>query len=129
MDVLGGILRVCALLFSFLVLLQLKSYKASFQPNESKPKPKGNSNGAPLKKILYFTPFFTHKDWQFGFGSNPFLLAGCPQSKCFVTNQGNPENFDALLFHSFYSSNMVKGVKKKLKVSENVCSSLFCSGS
>ena len=35
------------------------------------------------KKILYFNNFFHIKDWNFGFGSKPFL--NCPVSNCYVT--------------------------------------------
>ena len=38
------------------------------------------------KKILYFTPYFHMKDFQFGFGHLPFIEKGCPVSNCFATN-------------------------------------------
>jgi len=70
------------------------------------------------KQILYWTPYFKAQDWQFGFGSKPFQ--NCPQKNCAVTNKGRAEKFDAILFHSFYSSHLVgdhmvqlKGPKQK----------------
>jgi len=66
-----------------------------------------------LKHILYWTPYFMAEDWQFGFGSKPFRK--CPQPNCAVTNKGRAENFDAILFHSFYSSHKVAGRIIQLK--------------
>ena len=37
-------------------------------------------------------------DWGIGFGSDPFEK--CSDKNCFVTNKGNPEDFDAILFHA-----------------------------
>ena len=38
------------------------------------------------KNILFFTPYFHMKDFQFGFGHLPFLEKGCPVTNCFTTN-------------------------------------------
>ena len=38
------------------------------------------------------------EDWGIGFGSEPFEQ--CPTKNCFVTNVGEPEDFDAILFHA-----------------------------
>ena len=51
-----------------------------------------------VKRILFYTSFFKQKDWSFGFGSKPF--GQCPIKNCFVTNEGEPEDFDAILFHA-----------------------------
>ena len=37
-----------------------------------------------MKKILFYTPFFSADDWNFGFGSNKFQK--CPVSNCYITN-------------------------------------------
>ena len=37
-----------------------------------------------VKKILFYTPFFSMKDWGFGFGQKPFER--CPVSNCLTTN-------------------------------------------
>ena len=51
-----------------------------------------------VKRILFFTPYFGMADWGIGFGSEPFEK--CSDKNCFVTNKGNPEDFDAILFHA-----------------------------
>ena len=51
-----------------------------------------------VKRVLFFTPFFKKADWDFGFGSEPF--GECPSKNCFVTDEGEPEDFDAILFHA-----------------------------
>ena len=51
-----------------------------------------------VKRILFFTPYFGMPDWGIGFGSDPFEK--CSDKNCFVTNKGNPEDFDAILFHA-----------------------------
>ena len=38
------------------------------------------------KKILFFTPYFSLLDWQFGFGNQPFIDFQCPVTNCFTTN-------------------------------------------
>ena len=43
-------------------------------------------NAKTTKKILYFTPYFHMKDFQFGFGHLPFIEKGCPVSNCYATN-------------------------------------------
>ena len=43
-------------------------------------------NARTTKKILYFTPYFHMKDFQFGFGHLPFIEKGCPVSNCYATN-------------------------------------------
>ncbi len=39
------------------------------------------------KRILYWTHFFGHRDFQFGFGRAPFRHAGCPVHNCVATGQ------------------------------------------
>jgi len=67
---------------------------------EQQPKFDFNSS----KKILYFNKYFHLTDWRFGFGHDPFISAGCPQSNCYVTNDrkllGSLADFDAILFHA-----------------------------
>ena len=37
------------------------------------------------KKILYWTHFYGHRDFEFGYGQKPFIEAGCPVSNCITT--------------------------------------------
>ena len=37
------------------------------------------------KKILYWTHFYGHRDFEFGYGQKPFIEAGCPVSNCIAT--------------------------------------------
>ena len=39
-----------------------------------------------LKKILFYTPFFSKKGYAFGFGNEPFIKNGCSVTNCFTTN-------------------------------------------
>ena len=41
------------------------------------------------KKILYFTSYFSMKDWMFGFGNQPFVENKCPVTNCYITNKRN----------------------------------------
>ena len=70
--------------------------KYSWQPSEAT-LPKSN-NMSVVKRILFFNPMFGLKDWGFGIGSDPFDQ--CSVKKCFATNEGKPEDFDAVLFHA-----------------------------
>ena len=38
------------------------------------------------KKILYYTSFFGAKDFDFGFGNEPFIERKCPDTNCYTTN-------------------------------------------
>ena len=51
-----------------------------------------------VKRVLFFTSMFGLKDWGFGIGSDPFKR--CSVKNCFATSEGNPEDFDAVLFHA-----------------------------
>ena len=37
------------------------------------------------KKILYWTHFYGHRDFEFGYGQKPFIEAGCPVGNCVAT--------------------------------------------
>ena len=39
-----------------------------------------------VKKILFYEPFFSKKDYAFGFGNKPFVQNDCPVTNCFTTN-------------------------------------------
>ena len=41
------------------------------------------------KKILYYTPYFTLTDFEFGFGQEPFKELNCPVTNCYATNDRN----------------------------------------
>jgi alpha-1,3-fucosyltransferase len=61
---------------------------------------------APLKHILYFTPYWDGKDYHFGTGQEPFLQANCPVNRCFATidrvHLPTLADFDAFLVHAHY---------------------------
>ena len=118
--------------------------RPKIQP-KSRPQIYLNTSQVPeLKRILYWTPYFMAEDWQFGFVSKPFR--NCPQPNCAgdnftrnmfhhhphchhitkiyppsaVTKKGDAENFDAILFHSFFSSRLIGGRIVQLKVKFHV---------
>ena len=72
------------------------------------------------KKILFFTPRFGKKDWNFGIGNAPFENQMCRVQNCFLTADQNLLNdiskFDALLFHI---SGINQDVVKHLPESRN----------
>ena len=53
------------------------------------------------KRILFYTSYFSMKDWLFGFGQKPF--ENCPVSNCLTTDDRKLLNsitdFDAIFFH------------------------------
>ena len=48
-----------------------------------------DENSSHLKKILFYTPFFSRKDYAFGYGNKPFIENRCPVNNCFTTNNRN----------------------------------------
>ena len=91
----GFVPVLVVLSFAGLFTLYLNS-KYSWQPFKApRPQPKYLSS---VKRILFFTSYFGMEDWGFGIGSEPF--GRCPVKNCFVTNKGEPEDFDAVLFHA-----------------------------
>ena len=57
-------------------------------------------------------------DWGFGFGSEPFEQ--CPSKNCFVTNEGEPDDFDAILFHA-------RNLGQQVKIWDKIYNILFLS--
>lgn len=55
------------------------------------------------KKILFYTPRYGQKDWNFGTGNKPFENAVCRQQNCYLTSNRSLlqdlSQFDAVLFH------------------------------
>ncbi len=52
------------------------------------------------RKILYWTHFYGHKDFEFGTGQVPFQEAKCKVSNCIATyNKSEISDADAVLFH------------------------------
>ncbi|KAI9559230.1 hypothetical protein GHT06_016019 [Daphnia sinensis] len=53
-----------------------------------------------FKRILFWTTFFHWKDFGFGMGRDPFILAKCSFTNCLTTdNRSLLHQSDALLFH------------------------------
>ena len=91
----GFVPVLVVLSFAGLFTLYLNS-KYSWQPFKA-PRPQTKYLSS-VKRILFFTSYFGMEDWGFGIGSEPF--GPCPVKNCFVTNKGEPEDFDAVLFHA-----------------------------
>ena len=89
------VLILTATPFAWIFILYHNS-KYSWQP--SKPTLPKSNNMPVVKRILFFTPMFGLNDWGFGIGSDPFKR--CSVKNCFATSEGNPEDFDAVLFHA-----------------------------
>ena len=97
--------------------------KYSWQPFKApRPQPKYLSS---VKRILFFTPYFGMEDWGFGIGSEPF--GPCPVKNCFVTNKGEPEDFDAVLFHARNFKQQVDFMKRYIFNFFYFCECLFLS--
>ena len=66
---------------------------------------KSTYNFTTAKKILYYTPKYSIKDWNIGEGNSPFELQVCRIQNCYLTSdkdllgKGQIDKFDALLFH------------------------------
>ena len=54
-----------------------------------------------VKNILFYTPFFSQKDYAFGFGNKPFVQNDCLVTNCFTTN-------DRQLLSKFFNFCVVK---------------------
>lgn len=67
--------------------------------------PKESIDTLEIKNILYYTPFWNHKDYGFGLGTDPFVqkCSGRAQ-RCFVTDDRqhleSMGDFDAVIFHA-----------------------------
>jgi len=60
-----------------------------------------------MKYILFFNPFWKHRDYKFGFGSDGFRRFNCPQPNCFTTDNrtllgDDPSHFDAVVFSGMH---------------------------
>ncbi len=61
-----------------------------------------SDNGDDMKTILFWTPFFDSTDYEFGFGQEPFIQAGCKVTNCLTTKDRSLLNkSSALIFHAF----------------------------
>ena len=118
----GFVPVLVVLSFAGLFTLYLNS-KYSWQPFKA-PRPQTKYLSS-VKRILFFTPYFGMEDWGFGFGSEPF--GRCPVKNCFVTNKGEPEDFDAVLFHARNFKEEVKIMKLYIFNFFSFCDCLFLS--
>lgn len=80
--------------------------------------PNNNENND-TKYILYYTPFWNHKDHNFGFGQEPFQQKCSSGNKCFATDNRDhlPSmgDFDAVIFHYVdfhYPQQQVHSIKR-----------------
>ena len=75
-----------------------------------------NKSQSGMKKILFYTPFFSRSDYSFGFGHEPFEAHQCKVTNCLSTN--NRELLSNLLYCYILHSGMFR---KVLFRCENVC--------
>ena len=68
-----------------------------------------------MKQILYWTDYFDKPDFEFGFGQEPFIRAGCRYTNCYATRDRSLLNrSDALLFNAHdYNHNDLPPVRHK----------------
>lgn len=53
------------------------------------------------KTILFWTPYYLRADFNFGYGRDPFVAAGCRVSNCRTTsNRSELSRSDAVIFHA-----------------------------
>jgi alpha-1,3-fucosyltransferase len=48
-----------------------------------------NSTNSGTKYILFYNSYFDLKDYEFGFGNQPFVDANCPVTDCLTTDQAS----------------------------------------
>jgi len=61
-----------------------------------------NASKNELKYILFWNEAYGSKEYDLGFGREPFYTARCPETRCFTTANRNlkkHEDFDAIFFH------------------------------
>ena len=61
-----------------------------------------NANESELKYILFWNEAYGSKEYDLGFGRQPFYDNLCPETRCFATDDRNlklAEDFDAIFFH------------------------------
>lgn len=57
------------------------------------------------KTILFWHPFFSDRDYNFGFGNTPFFYNGCEVTDCYTTENKSMlsvDQFDVIVFHGPY---------------------------
>ena len=62
------------------------NYNTIKYKEETKELLKLDKSSKSVKKILFYTPFFSKKDYAFGFGNKPFVQNSCSVTNCFTTN-------------------------------------------
>ena len=69
---------------------KLEQFIVSYNTNKYKEETiellKLDDSSKSVKNILFYTPFFSKKDYAFGFGNKPFVQNSCPVTNCFTTN-------------------------------------------
>ena len=59
-------------------------------------------NSLHFRYILFWNEAYGSKEYDLGFGREPFYNARCPETRCFTTANRNlkkHEDFDAIFFH------------------------------
>ena len=81
-----------------------------------------NASESELKYILFWNEAYGTKEYDIGFGRQPFYDNLCPETRCFATDDRNlkqAEEFDAVFFHQRSLDFKDIPDKKKRKVREN----------
>ena len=59
----------------------------SSNPSNKYRKDTNSGQAVQPKKIIYWTHFYGHRDFEFGFGQEPFNKAECAVSNCIATSK------------------------------------------
>ena len=81
-----------------------------------------NASESELKYILFWNEAYGTKEYDIGFGRQPFYDNLCPETRCFATDDRNlkpAEKFDAVFFHQRSLDFKDIPDKKKRKVFKN----------
>lgn len=77
------------------------STPSDVQRSSGKENKRHHQDSQTLKRILFWTGYFDKPDFEFGFGQEPFIRAGCRHTNCYATNDRSwLDRSDALLFHA-----------------------------
>jgi alpha-1,3-fucosyltransferase len=87
-------------------MLQIKTTRAEDKSMSNSYNEEEDVGPPALKTILYWNSFFAFKDFNFGFGQQPFLDAKCPTATCFLTNDRTLFNQSDVVIFSVQQMNL-----------------------